>query len=93
MFDFLCVMLLVAKQAFSRCEKGVLALLKGRFCRAIMPIWRLHVGVLLFPELIDTVYICLNTGRYDISIGSEAIIHLTVVFHLHVHLSYIVRAL
>ena len=49
--------------------------------------------VSLFSEFIDTVDVSLYRSRDDIGIGTETVIHLPVVFHLHVYFTYIVTSL
>ena len=53
-----------------------------------------YPGMFLFSsELVDTIEVSLYRGRNDICIGTEAIVDVSVVLHLHVHLTYIVGAL
>lgn len=47
-------------------------------------------GNLSFLEFIYTVNIGLHTGSNDIGVGTETIIDLPVVFHLHVYLAHVV---
>lgn len=45
---------------------------------------------LFHTKLVDTVDVSLNGSGYDIGICAEAIIYMTIVFHLHVNLTHIV---
>ena len=45
----------------------------------------------LMLKIIYCINISFDTGSYDIGIGTKSIIHGTIVFHLHVYLTHIVR--
>ena len=51
-------------------------------------------GVVLFhTKLVDTVDVSLNRSRHNVGIGSESVVHASVVLHLHVYLAHVVRSL
>lgn len=49
--------------------------------------------LVLLPELIYTINICLHRSCDNIGVGSETIIDVSVILNLHMHLSHIVRTL
>ena len=46
--------------------------------------------VLFDSELIDAVDVSLDRSGDDVGVGTEAVVYLPVVFHLHVHLAHVV---
>ena len=48
--------------------------------------------ILVF-ELVDTVDVSLYRSRHDVGVRTEAVVDVSIILHLHVHLAHIVAAL